>query len=119
MSKSSKCDDRSSLSSFEEENNQEELMPYQSEGNSSEKRKNRWTEEDTVRLLFIVNNVGRKWKLIAVNYKSYLKNKNECFLNNKYKNLKQNKPLFKKLEEKAKLLKDFEILKNHEFNLKL
>ena len=28
--------------------------------------------------------------------------------------MKQNKPLFKKLEEKAKLWKDFEILKNHE-----
>ena len=51
-----KCNDQSLLSSFEE-NNKDELMPYQSEGNSSEKRKNRWTE-DTVRLLFIVNNVG-------------------------------------------------------------
>ena len=114
MSKSSKCDDRSSLSSFEEENNQEELMPYQSEGNSSEKRKNRWTEEDTVRLLFIVNNVGRKWKLIADNYKSHLKSKSEQFLKNKYQSLKRNKILFEKLEEKAKLVKDVEILKNHE-----
>ena len=89
-------------------------MPYQSEGNSSEKRKNRWTEEDTVRLLFIVNNVGRKWKLIADNYKSHLKSKSEQFLKNKYQSLKRNKILFEKLEEKAKLVKDVEILKNHE-----
>ena len=89
-------------------------MPYQSEGNSSEKRKNRWTEEDTVRLLFIVNNVGRKWKLIADNYKSHLKNMNKEFLASKYWNLKQNKIQFEKLEEKSKLVKDVEILKYHE-----
>ena len=98
--------------------NDEEWTQEKSKDNST-KVEDSWTKEDTVRLLFFVNKFGRKWKLIAVNYKSYLKNKNECFLNNKYKNLKQNKPLFKKLEEKAKLLKDFEILKNHEFNLKL
>ena len=101
MSKSSKCDDQSSLRSLKGESNQEEITPNESEGNSSEKSKNRWTEEDNVRLLFFVNKLGRKWKLIANNYKSYLKNKNEYFLYNKYKTMKRNKPLFKKLEKEA------------------
>ena len=93
--------------------NDEEWTQEKSEDNST-KVEDSWTMEDNVRLLFFVNKFGRKWKLIAVNYKSYLKNKNEQFLASKYKNLKQNKPLFKKLEEKAKLVKDVEILKNHE-----
>ena len=114
MSKSSKCDDQSSLRSLKGESNQEEITPNESEGNSSEKSKNRWTEEDSVCLLFFVNKFGRKWKLIADNYKSYLKNKNEQFLHNKYNHLKRNKSLFKKLEKEAELLKDVEILKNNE-----
>ena len=114
--KSSKCDDQSSLSSFEDKSSQEEVTENQSERNTSEKSKNCWTEEDTVRLLFIVNNLGRKWKIIAENYKSQLKNKSGEFLANIYWSLKQNKIRFEKLEEKSKLVNDVEILENHKFN---
>ena len=114
----SKCDVKSSLVSFKDESNREELTKNQSEENSSENMKNSWTEVDSVCLLFIVNNVGRKWKLIADNYKSHLKNKNEDFFNHKYWNLKKIKfILFEKLKEKAKLVKDVEILMNHKYNL--
>ena len=58
--------------------------------------------------------MGRKWKMIAENYKSQLKNMNEQFLNKKYWKLKRNKIKFQYLEEKSKLVKDVEILKNHE-----
>ena len=43
--------------------------------------------------------------MIAENYKSHLKNKNEEFLADKYWNLKRNKILFEMIEEKSKLVK--------------
>ena len=75
-------------------NNEKETTQEKSEINSNTKIDESWTEEDTVRLLFIVNNLGRKWKMIAENYKSQLKNMNEQFLNKKYWKLKRNKIKF-------------------------
>ena len=97
-------------------NNEKETTQEKSEINSNTKIDESWTEEDTVRLLFIVNNLGRKWKMIAENYKIQLKNKSGEFLANIYWNLKENKIRFEKLEEKSKLVNDVEILENHKFN---
>ena len=60
MQKLSECDDQDSLTNFKDEINREETTQNHSKGKSSRKRKNYWTEEDSVHLILILNNVGRK-----------------------------------------------------------
>jgi hypothetical protein len=70
---------------------------------------NPWTEDHSIRLIYIVNKVGRRWKMIADRYKSYFANIDDKLLSQKYWSLKQNKIQYKKLKEKAKLVNNIEI----------
>ena len=48
-----------------------------------------WTDEDSIRLISIVNKVGKYWAMISKMYKNYLKNKDALFLANAYGRLKR------------------------------
>jgi hypothetical protein len=68
-----------------------------------------WTENDSIRLIFILNKVGKQWTMIADEYKNYLKNKSSIYLCSKYYHLKKHETLFQNLSEKSKLVKDVQI----------
>jgi hypothetical protein len=69
-----------------------------------------WTDNDRIRLIYIVENVGRKWKMIVKHYNSYLKNKSVSAIKHQYYTMKQNKTLYQNLLEKSKKLKDVKIV---------
>jgi hypothetical protein len=76
-----------------------------------------WSENESIRLIYIVNRVGKRWRMIANEYKAYLKNKDDSYLLYKYSYLKKNKKLFEELRRKSEKVKDVEIL-NFEFDKK-
>ena len=113
ISKSYIIDHQSSQSSSKHDNNvKEELIESSSNDIFYSDRgiTNNWTKDDSINLIYIVDNVGRHWKMIADKYKSHLKNQNEEFLHVKYQCLKKNEILFQKLNDMAKLVKDIKIV---------
>jgi hypothetical protein len=80
------------------------------EGSSNRKLFESWTTGDRIRLIYIVENVGRKWTMIVKHYKSYLRNKSVSAIKNQYYKIKQNKTLFQNLLEKSKKVKDVNIV---------
>ena len=68
-------DNQSLLNISEDENDSEEL--------TFENPNKYWTEEETLRFLFIVDKLGNKWKIIADKYKHCFNNKNRHQLANR------------------------------------
>ena len=65
-------DDQSSQNSSENDNNVKEELMESNSNDSFYSERSSWTKDDTIRLIHIVNKVGRHWIMIADKYKSHL-----------------------------------------------
>ena len=112
MSKSILNSDQNLKSSFGDVNNQEEMTENILGVNYNKRKANSWTDDDSIRLIFIVNKVGRHWKIISKNFKNHFRKNGANFLRNKYFKLKENEILFKNFVEKSKQITDVTIINN-------
>ena len=106
-----------SKSSFGDENNDDEYHSEESQSNTDDDNQEvaddshiRWTEEECVRLIYIVDRIGKRWSTIAHLYKNHFKNRNLKKIETKYRSLRLSNSIGD-LRKKAELVNDVKIIK--------